>query len=185
MGEDIRLLDIRKIDGPYTPADQFFTAQHHGHPQIDGESYRLKITGLVERPGELSLDEIKALGESELVAGFECSGNSPRAMQSLASNARWSGVPLRKLLSHVGTRANGREIVFFGADSGTEEVEFRGRKYEVDQQYGRSMSVDDAIVEMELLDHDFFLFQNIETDGFNVIYKRTDGDYGLIEPEAS
>jgi|GEM_PF-1792420 putative sigma-54 modulation protein len=38
---------------------------------------------------------------------------------------------------------------------------------------------------MELLDHDFFLFQNIETEGYNVIYKRTDGDYGLIELEAA
>jgi len=49
----------------------------------------------------------------------------------------------------------------------------------------KPMAIEDAIVEMELLDHDFFLFQNIETEGFNVIYKRTDGDYGLIEPEAS
>lgn len=49
----------------------------------------------------------------------------------------------------------------------------------------KPMAVEEAIVEMELLDHDFFLFQNIETEGFNVIYRRTDGDYGLIEPEAS
>ena len=49
----------------------------------------------------------------------------------------------------------------------------------------KPMAVEDAIVEMELLDHDFFLFKNIETEGFNVIYKRHDGDYGLIEPEAS
>lgn len=49
----------------------------------------------------------------------------------------------------------------------------------------KPMTVEDAIVEMELLDHDFFLFQNIDTDGFNVIYRRNDGDYGLIEPEAA
>ena len=49
----------------------------------------------------------------------------------------------------------------------------------------KPMAVDDAIAEMEFLDHDFFLFQNMETEGFNVVYRRSDGDYGLIEPEAS
>lgn len=144
-GPENRFYDIRKIDGPYTAADEFFTTQHHGHPQVDGASFRLKVTGLVDRPKDLSLSDLEALGETELVAGFECSGNSPRAMQALASNARWTGVPLKKVLDSVGLKPNGREIVFFGADSGTEEVEFRGRKYEVDQQYGRSMSVDDAM----------------------------------------
>ena len=84
-----------------TPADEFFTTQHHGHPQVDGASFRLKVTGLVDRPTELSLDDIKALGETELVAGFECSGNSAHAMQALASNARWTGVPLKSLLDDV------------------------------------------------------------------------------------
>lgn len=144
-GPETRFYDIRTIDGPFTPANEFFTTQHHGHPQIDGASFRLKVSGMVERPKDMSLSDIKALGESELVAGFECSGNSARAMQALASNARWTGVPLKKVLDNVGVKANGREIVFFGADSGTEEVEFRGRTYEVDQQYGRSMSVDDAM----------------------------------------
>ena len=46
------------------------------------------------------------------------------------------------------------------------------------------MTVEDAIMEMELLDHDFFLFHNAETDRHSVVYRhRTDGDYGVIEPE--
>ncbi len=36
---------------------------------------------------------------------------------------------------------------------------------------------------MELLNHDFFLFYNLDGDGYNVVYRRHDGDYGLIEPE--
>ena len=32
---DRRTLDIRKIDGPFTPRDQFFTTQHYGHPEVD------------------------------------------------------------------------------------------------------------------------------------------------------
>jgi len=47
----------------------------------------------------------------------------------------------------------------------------------------RPMSVDDAILQMELLGHSFFVFVNAETDRINVLYLRKDGDLGLLEPE--
>ena len=47
----------------------------------------------------------------------------------------------------------------------------------------RPMAVEDAIDEMELLNHGFFLFYNLDSDQYNVVYRRSDGDYGLIEPE--
>lgn len=45
------------------------------------------------------------------------------------------------------------------------------------------MSAEEAMEQMELLDHDFFVFFNIEDDGVNVLYKRRDGNYGLLQPE--
>ena len=45
------------------------------------------------------------------------------------------------------------------------------------------MSVEDAILQMEMLGHSFFLFFNMDTDEYNVAYRRRDGDYGVIEPE--
>ena len=45
------------------------------------------------------------------------------------------------------------------------------------------MSVEDAILQMEMLGHSFFLFFNTDTNEYNVAYRRNDGDYGLIEPE--
>ncbi|MDD3212766.1 MAG: ribosome-associated translation inhibitor RaiA [Eubacteriales bacterium] len=48
----------------------------------------------------------------------------------------------------------------------------------------RPMSVDDAILQMELLGHSFFVFVNIDTDRTNVLYLRKDGDLGLLEPES-
>ena len=42
----------------------------------------------------------------------------------------------------------------------------------------------DAILQMELLGHSFFVFVNVETDRTNVLYLRKDGDLGLMEPEA-
>jgi putative sigma-54 modulation protein len=47
----------------------------------------------------------------------------------------------------------------------------------------KPMHTEEAMREMELVDHDFFLFRNSETGAFNVLYRRHDGDYGLIEPE--
>ncbi|MGH9388798.1 MAG: molybdopterin-dependent oxidoreductase, partial [Vicinamibacteria bacterium] len=89
-GPDRRFLDLREIDGPFTPKDQFFTTQHYGHPTVDPQTYRLKVTGLVERPKELTLDDIRGMGQTVLDAGFECSGNSARSVQGLVSNGRWT-----------------------------------------------------------------------------------------------
>lgn len=46
----------------------------------------------------------------------------------------------------------------------------------------RPMAVDEAIMQMEMLDHDFFVFANAETGAVNVVYRRRDKGYGLIEP---
>ena len=47
----------------------------------------------------------------------------------------------------------------------------------------KPMDPEDACVQMELLNHSFYVFRNAETDEVNVVYKRKGGDYGLIEPE--
>ena len=48
----------------------------------------------------------------------------------------------------------------------------------------RPMSLEDAIIEMELLGHSFFVFVDVDTERTNVLYLRKDGDLGLLEPEA-
>ena len=141
----VRVLDIRKIDNGPTPKDQFFTTQHYGHPAIDPAAFRLKITGLVDRPKSLSLDEIKAMGRDELAAAFECSGNGRGRVQGFASNGRWTGVPLNKVLKAAGLKPNGHEVVFFGADHAEEETDFRQQKVKLDQAFGRSLTRDKAL----------------------------------------
>lgn len=143
-GADRRLTDIRRINGPFTPADQFFTTQHYGHPVIDAATFRLKISGLLERPLSLSLDELRKMPSTELVFGFECSGNR-RPLQGLVSNGRWTGVPLRTVLEQAGVKPEAREFVFFGADHGEEEVDFRGQIHKVNQQFGRSLLREKAL----------------------------------------
>ncbi len=47
----------------------------------------------------------------------------------------------------------------------------------------KPMTVEDAAIQMELLGHSFFVFRSAETEEVNVLYRRTDGHFGLIEPE--
>ena len=152
-GPDRRIIDVRHIDGLFTPIDQFFTTQHHGHPEIDAATYRLRVSGLVDEPLTLSLADLHAMPSRELIFGFECSGNRG-PLNGLSSNGRWTGVPLRAVLDRAGVKAEAREFVFFGADHGEEEVVFRGGSYKVDQQYGRSLPRDKALSDEPLLAYD-------------------------------
>ena len=47
----------------------------------------------------------------------------------------------------------------------------------------KPMGIEDAITQMELLGHDFFLFLNEDNDSMNVLYRRHDGSYGLLQPD--
>jgi len=47
----------------------------------------------------------------------------------------------------------------------------------------KPMSPEEAVLQLELIGHDFFVFQNAETADVNVVYRRRDGSYGLIEPQ--
>ncbi|MGF7059810.1 ribosome hibernation-promoting factor, HPF/YfiA family [Brassicibacter mesophilus] len=47
----------------------------------------------------------------------------------------------------------------------------------------KPMDEEEAVLQMELLRHSFFVFRNADTDEVNVVYKRKDGNYGLIEPQ--
>jgi DMSO/TMAO reductase YedYZ molybdopterin-dependent catalytic subunit len=141
---DRRLLDVRTISGPFTPKDKFATTQHYGHPDVDPATFKLKVSGLVDRPKALSLDDLKKMGATELVAGFECSGNRG-PVQGLCGNGKWSGVPLKTVLDSAGVKPSAREFVFFGADHGEEEIEWRTQKFKLDQQFGRSLNREKAL----------------------------------------
>ena len=57
-----------------------------------------------------------------------------------------------------------------------------GRIVKTKQFALKPMSVDEATLQLELVGHDFFVFTNAESNRTNVVYRRNDGHYGLIEP---
>jgi DMSO/TMAO reductase YedYZ molybdopterin-dependent catalytic subunit len=141
----VRMLDIRKIDGPFTSKDDFFTIQHMGKPEIDAATYKLKFSGMVNKPTEFTLADLRAMRSTELAAGYECSGNSPRAIEGLSSCGRFTGVRLSDVLKQVGVNSKAREVVFFGTDRGPQEVVFRTNTFKVEQQFARSITLENAM----------------------------------------
>ena len=69
-------------------------------------------------------------------------------------------------------------IPVYDADDDTLYKIEKSKKFEI-----RPMSAEEAVMQMELLGHSFFVFRNDETELINVVYKRKDGSFGLIEPE--
>ena len=59
-----------------------------------------------------------------------------------------------------------------------EETLVRSKRFAV-----KPMDAEEAILQMNLLNHDFFMFLNIESEQVNLVYRRKDGHYGLLEPE--
>lgn len=134
--------DTRNITSFYSRnEDQFYVVQHYGQPELDLSAYSLKVTGMVNNPMELSLDQVTNRDVHEMDIGWECGGNRSAIFNGLIGNARWRGVSLRSLLEQAGIQDGAKEIVFFGGDIGSEEI--RGR--EVPKAFARSLSIEDAM----------------------------------------
>jgi DMSO/TMAO reductase YedYZ molybdopterin-dependent catalytic subunit len=115
-------------DGIITPNDAFFVRYHwSGVPtSIDPAAYRLHVGGNVNTPLELSLAELRQMGQAQVVAVNQCSGNSrgffePRVNggqlgNGAMGNARWTGVPLKAVLERAGLKAGSVQVAFNGMD---------------------------------------------------------------------
>ncbi len=75
------------------------------------------------------------------------------------------------------------ELSIFAKDEAAAEGDEAIQVYKTKRFAVKPMDAEEAIMEMELLGHGFFVFRNGQTDEINVVYKRKKGDYGLIEPE--
>jgi len=114
--------------GAVMPSRHFYLRNHFAIPNLDGESYRLSVRGLVERPLDVSLRLLHNLPSESRVVTLECAGNGrsffepavpgePWALGAV-STAEWTGVPLIKVLDRAGVRSNAKEVTFLGADGG-------------------------------------------------------------------
>ena len=112
-----------------TPTESFYVRSHGDVPVVDPERYRLKVSGLVEQPLELSLDLVQSLPKTELISTLYCAGNRRVELMErtpmpgkvawnvgAAGNARWGGVLLRDVLAEAGVQSGARHAAFTGLD---------------------------------------------------------------------
>ena len=85
----------------------------------------------------------------------------------------------REKRSRRGARANGGPP----PEGMTMNEDVEPRIVKTKQFTVKPMSPEEAILQLELVGHDFFVFQNAESNDVNVVYRRRDGNYGLIEPQ--
>ena len=112
-----------------TPNDAFFV-RYHVFPvptSIDVDTWRLRVTGRVDRPLELSMDDLRTkFSKAGLTAVCQCSGNSrgrfsPRVLggqwgDGAMGNAAWAGARLRDILAAAGVRQGALQVTFDGLD---------------------------------------------------------------------
>jgi sulfite oxidase len=118
-------------DNFITPEEIFFVRSHGNVPEVDPDSYRLHIGGLVDAPVALSLTEIlRDFTSVEVVATIQCAGNRRNELKQIAdmpgelpwhadaiSTAIWRGVPLRAVLARAGLKPEAQHVAFTGLDT--------------------------------------------------------------------
>jgi DMSO/TMAO reductase YedYZ molybdopterin-dependent catalytic subunit len=113
-----------------TPSRLFFVRNHFDEPTIDLARWRLRVSGCVNHPREWTMQDLLDLPQRSIFATVECAGNGRSFLGNKApgvqwgagaiGHAEWTGVPLAAVLERSGVRPEIQEIVFEGADRGTE-----------------------------------------------------------------
>ncbi len=113
-----------------TPTRLVFVRNHFDMPEVDPGQWRLTVEGCVDRPVRLSLEDLQALPQHSVFTTMECAGNGRSYLSrpqpgvqwgaGAIAHAEWTGVPLHLVLSKAGLTRQAVDIVFEGADRGTE-----------------------------------------------------------------
>src|ERR1051326_4692016 len=139
-------MPLEALRYPITPTRMHYLLVHYDIPDVNAETWRLNIGGLVRKPLSLSLDEIKARPSQTMAVTMECAGNgralfAPRRisqpwLNEAIGNAEWTGTSVWGILEDAGIREDAIEVVFTGIDRDVEGGEI--------QSYQRSLTIAEA-----------------------------------------
>ncbi|MGN0636161.1 MAG: ribosome hibernation-promoting factor, HPF/YfiA family [Acutalibacteraceae bacterium] len=165
-----------------TPRDSFKEHAEKKLAKVErffDDSAEAKVTATVEKSCQIV--EVTVATRGMIFRSEERAQNMNEALDkcvdSLIRQIRKNKTRLEKRL-----REGSLDSIIIASEPEEEELDFnvvRTKHVSVKPQ-----SVDEAILQMNLLDHQFYLFRNAETDAVNVVYKRQDGGYGVLVPEA-
>ncbi len=123
------------LDSVITPVDQHYIRSHFATPVLERDTWRLRVEGAVDRPLDISYEELIRQPAKSAPVTLECAGNgriylqpSARGVQwedGAVSTARWTGVSLAAILERAGIRGNAVDVVLEGADGGPSSNDLR------------------------------------------------------------
>ena len=153
------------IEKKFEKLDKYFSNEITGNVMTIKEKGGYKVEATINAKGTIFRAEVKADDPYDAV---------DRVIDKLSSQmSKFKTKLQKKYKGH-------KEVVFADLpeyDEPEEEIHVvKKKKFEL-----TPMTVDEAIVQMELLAHNLFVFLNIETDSVNVVYRRDDKNYGVLE----
>lgn len=106
-----------------TPQADVFVLAHLGLPRVEAANWRVEVTGLVDRPLTLTLDEIRRRPKRTVQSFHQCAGypRRPDVPTRRVANVVWGGADLAELLGEVGVDPSARFLWAYGADHGDYE----------------------------------------------------------------
>lgn len=154
------------IEKKFEKLDKYFSNEITGNVMTIREKGGYKVEATINAKGTIFRAEVKADDPYDAV---------DRVIDKLSNQMSKFKTKLQK--KHKGHK----EVMFADIpayeDEVVEEINVvKKKKFEL-----TPMTTDEAILQMELLEHSFFVFLNMETDAVNIVYKRDDKNYGLLE----
>jgi DMSO/TMAO reductase YedYZ molybdopterin-dependent catalytic subunit len=149
------------LEGFITPNDRFYVRNHFPVPQIDVQTWRLRIEGAVDQPTEFTYDQLLAMEKRTIASTLECAGNGrvflvPKVKGTqwelgAVGNARWTGISLGDLLQRVRIRSEALVVILEGADSGTiDELPRPAGKIHFARSLPKAKAMDDVVLAFEM-----------------------------------
>ena len=146
-------MPLEALRYPVTPVGLHYLLIHYDIPDVDADAWALRVDGRVKQPLSLSLAELRERPAHEVTSTMECAGNGrallaphvvsqPWLLEAIGTG-RWRGVRLKELLAESDLLDDAVEVVFTGLDRGVEK--------DVEQNYQRSLALDDALGDDVLL----------------------------------
>ncbi|MDO4833808.1 MAG: ribosome-associated translation inhibitor RaiA [Bacillota bacterium] len=153
------------IEKKFAKLDKYFSDEITGNVMAIKEKGGYKVEATINTRGTIFRAETRA-GDP-----YDC---VDRCIEKLSNQMSRFKTKLQK--KYKGQKDFGFEDLP-GFEEEQEEIKVvRSKKFQLEP-----MASEEAIMQMEMLNHDFFVYLNMETDSVNVVYKRKDGNYGLLE----
>ncbi len=146
-------MPLEALRYPITPIGMHYVLVHFDIPEIDAQSYELAVDGRVRQPLSLTLEDLRSRPAVSMPVMMECAGSgrahlAPRPVSApwhdeAIGCAEWTGTPLRGVLEQAGLPDDAVELLFTGHDRGIDQ--------DVEQDYQRSLPIEEAMREDVLL----------------------------------